>query len=163
MNKKAEIVLGLLRLLMGWLMFWAFIDKLFGLGFATKPEDSWVSGGSPTLGFLKFAAKGPLKDLFNTLAGNPFIDWLFMMGLLLIGLAMLLGIGVRIAGFSGFIFMILLYLAGSIFPENNPFLDQHIIYALVFLLLTSSGSGKFLGLGEWWSRTKLVEKYKLLG
>ena len=92
---------------MGWIFLWAFVDKLLGLGFATAPEKSWLAGGSPTTGFLKFAAKGPFVEIFHAMAGNPIVDWLFMLGLLLIGLALLLGIGVRIAGYSGALYALL--------------------------------------------------------
>ena len=49
----------LLRLSMGWLFLWGFLDKTFGLNFATTPEDAWLAGGSPTYGFLSYATKGP--------------------------------------------------------------------------------------------------------
>ena len=83
---------GLLRLSMGWIFFWGFIDKLFGLGFATAAEDAWVAGGSPTFGFLNFASKGPFAGFYEGVAGNVMIDWMFMIGLLAIGLPLLLGI-----------------------------------------------------------------------
>ena len=40
-------LLGLLRILMGWLFLWTFLDKTFGLGFATTAEKAWIAGGSP--------------------------------------------------------------------------------------------------------------------
>ncbi len=56
-------VWAVLRLGMGWTFSWAFIDKVFGLGFATKAAGAWLNGGSPTFGFLKFGTKGPFADL----------------------------------------------------------------------------------------------------
>ncbi len=44
----ARYVWAVLRLLMGWTFFWAFIDKLFGLGFATAAESSWLNVGLGT-------------------------------------------------------------------------------------------------------------------
>ena len=61
----ARYVWAVLRLLMGWTFFWAFIDKLFGLGFATAAESSWLNGGSPTAGFLKFATHGPFAEFYQ--------------------------------------------------------------------------------------------------
>lgn len=52
---KGKYIWGLLRLGMGWIFFWAFIDKVFGLGFATATGKGWIDGVSPTFGFLKFA------------------------------------------------------------------------------------------------------------
>ena len=69
---------GILRIGMGWIFLWAFFDKLFGLGFATKAEGAWVNGGSPTFGFLNFASKGPLAEIYQSMAGNAVVDWLFM-------------------------------------------------------------------------------------
>jgi hypothetical protein len=54
-----------LRILMGWLFFWSFPDKLFGLGFATQPESAWIRGGSPTAGFLGFGTAGPLAPIYE--------------------------------------------------------------------------------------------------
>ncbi len=49
---------SLLRLLLGWSFLWAFLDKMFGLGFATCRlegggidfgcDAAMLSGGSPT-------------------------------------------------------------------------------------------------------------------
>jgi len=40
----------------------------------------------PTLGFLKFATKGPLADVYQSFAGAAWADWLFMVGLAGIGM-----------------------------------------------------------------------------
>ena len=159
--KNKYILIGLLRLAMGWMMLWAFFDKLFGLGFATAPEKSWLAGASPTAGFLNFGVYGPFSDFFHGLAGNAIIDWVFMAGLLFIGFSLLSGVGVRIAGYAGAVLMFLMWLS-LLLPKNNPFLDEHIVYLLLFLFLGNSGSGRFLGLGYFWSKTGLVNKCKFL-
>ncbi len=173
MNKNLQITLGLLRLSLGWIFLWAFLDKLFGLGFSTCRDaqtkvvnyfcnQAWLYGGSPTFGFLKFATKGPFASVFQAMAGNPIVDWLFMLGLLGVGLGLLLGIFMRLSTFFGGLMLVLMYLAGFILPEHNPFLDEHIIYALLMALLCFSDSGNYLGLGSWWQNTNLVQKYKIL-
>lgn len=159
---KDKYVWGILRIFLGWTFFWSFLDKLFGLGFDTAADKSWLVGASPTFGFLKFATKGPLAGMYQAMAGNPVVDWLFMMGLLLIGLSLLLGIGVKIAGYSGALMMVLMYTAGSIFPEHNPFLDEHLIYAVILLGFTFVNAGQYIGFGGWWSRTRLVQRYSFL-
>ena len=150
-----------LRIVLGSVLLWAFIDKLFGLGFATTIEKAWISGGSPTAGFLKFAAKGPLVNLFHALAGNPVVDWLFMLGLLLIGLSLILGIGLKIAGYSGAVLMMLMWSA-LLFPENNPIIDEHIVYAIIFLIFTRLPVGEYWGFGKQWSKLNLVKQYPIL-
>ena len=61
--KKENLIWGILRLALGWIFLWAFLDKVFGLGFATTPEKSWINGVSPTYGFLKFGTTGILSPL----------------------------------------------------------------------------------------------------
>lgn len=161
MMKKEKIILALLRISLGWIFFWPFLDKLFGLGFSTKPENAWLLGVSPTTGFLQFAVKGPFASLFQKLAGLAWVDWLFMFGILLIGLALILGIGIRIAAYSGMLLLLLMWLA-TLQPEHNPLIDEHIIYALLLLLLYKMKAGEIFGLGKWWSSTKLVRRYNFL-
>jgi thiosulfate dehydrogenase [quinone] large subunit len=150
MKDKERYIWAALRIGMGWLLLWPFLDKLFGLGFATASKDAWIAGGSPTFGYLKFATSGPFASLFQGLAGNPAVDWLFMLGLLFVGLALLLGIGVNIAGYSGAVMMLLLWLS-RLPPENNPVLDEHIVYTIVLIGLARVKAGQWVGLGKWWS------------
>ena len=67
---------------MGLIFLWAFIDKVFGLGFATTADKSWIAGGSPTTGFLQFGVHGPFAGFYHSLSGIPIVDVLFMLGLL---------------------------------------------------------------------------------
>ena len=146
---------------MGWIFLWAFMDKLWGLGISTAPEKSWLLGNSPTSGFLSSAAYGPFSAFFHSLAGSPVVDWLFMMGLLLIGLSLILGIGVKIAGYSGTLLVMLMWLS-MLPPKQNPILDDHVIYAFLLLALATAKSGRWIGFGEWWSSTSLVKKFPFL-
>ena len=150
-----------LRLVMSGIFLWTFFDKLLGLGFATESSKSWLSGASPTSGFLKFGTEGSaLSSYFQSLSGNIFVDLLFMSGLLLVGSALLLGIGLRIAGFTGSLMMFLIYL--SLFPpENNPILDEHIVYIVSLLGIANTQSGDYFGIGKTWSKTELVKKYPI--
>ena len=152
---------GLTRISLGFILLWAFFDKLLGLGMNTALEKSWLAGTSPTLGFLKLATKGPLAGFYQNLAGNVVVDWLFMMGLLLIGLALILGVGMKIATYSGSLLMFLMWSA-SFPPKTNPLIDQHIIYILVLLGLNATKAGEHLGFGKWWSNTGIVKKFPIL-
>jgi thiosulfate dehydrogenase (quinone) large subunit len=159
--KKEEYVWGSLRIGLGLIFLWAFFDKLLGLGFNTAADKSWLLGNSPTAGFLQFGVHGPFSTMFNALAGSVLVDWLFMLGLLLIGSSLILGIGVKIASYSGALLLLLMWTA-LLPPEHHPFLDDHIIYALLLIGLSLVKSGRFLGFGKWWSKQKLVKKYPLL-
>lgn len=159
-NTPEQCTWGLLRITMGWTLLWPFMDKLSGLNFATPPEKAWLLGSSPTLGFLK-SSTGPFAEIYQSIAGNPIIDWLFMMGLLFIGICFVLGIGMKIASYGGALMMLLMW--SSHLPlKQNPLIDEHIIYALVFLGLNFAHAGQYLGLGKWWSKTALVKRYRAL-
>lgn len=161
-SNSFKAVLGLLRLSMGLMFLWAFFDKLLGWGFATTPEKSWLAGGSPTAGFLANAVHGPFADFFHSLAGSGLVDWLFMLGLLFIGVTLTLGIAVRLGTLAGALMLFLMYLAVGLPPVNHPFIDDHFINFLVMLLLMFSEPGKYFGLGNHWYNTSIVQKYKIL-
>ena len=160
-NTIARYAAAAARLSLGWIFLWAFIDKTFGLGYATESKNAWIDGGSPTNGFLKFAATGPFKDTYNDIAGATWADWLFMTGLLGIGIALLAGIAMRIATATGALLLILMWSA-VLPPENNPFMDDHIVYAILLLLLTALGAGKTLGLGTTWENLPIVQRHPIL-
>ena len=133
MNIQKILLLGL-RFVMAFIFLWAFFDKLLGLGFTTTSDKAWLHGGSPTTGFLSAGVKGPFVEIFHSLAGVMIIDWLFMSGLLFIGLTLLFNKYVFWGAGAGIIMMVLMWLA-LLFPVNNPIVDEHIVYALVLALL----------------------------
>lgn len=159
--QRTALLLGGLRIGMGWIFLWPFFDKLFGLGFGTAKENAWIRGGSPTEGFLNFgAADSPFADAFAAIS-SPFVDWVFMVGLLGIGVAFTLGIGMRISAWSATVMLFLMWLA--LIPlEHNPFLDDHILYGVVMIALDLLGAGRWLGLGDWWEQQPLVQTYPFL-
>ena len=118
-------------------------------------------GVSPTSGFLEFATKGPFAGIFKSLAGLAIIDWLFMLGLLLIGIALTFGIALKASSYGGAILMFLMWLA--VLPkEHHPFLDEHVVYLLVFLLIAIKNPVYYLGCGKCWEKLSIVKKYKIL-
>jgi thiosulfate dehydrogenase [quinone] large subunit len=173
---KSDYAIAIMRILIGLVVLWAFADKLLGLGFATCRTDNsvtgessieiqcdkaWVKGGSPTEGFLKFGTRGPLAEIYQGLAGNAFVDTLFMVGLLGISLALILGIGIKIAVFSGALLFMMMWSA-ALPPENNPVLDNHIIYIAALFVILFNNSTQVLGLGSKWNKQELVKKYPVL-
>ena len=85
----------------------------------------------------------------------------FMAGLLGIGLALVLGIGMRIATYTGTLLLLLMWLA-SFPPKTNPILDDHIIYILLLIGLYGVGAGDVLGFGKSWKKSNLVKQYPIL-
>jgi len=121
---------------MGLIFLWAFVDKLVGLGFATTSENSWLNGGSPTSGYLSNATHGPLTEFFKSLSGLVVVDWLFMAGLLFVGLTLVFNRYVMWGAVAGSIMLFLMWIS-AFPPANNPLLDDHIVYILVLFLLAS--------------------------
>lgn len=143
--------LGVTRIAFGFYFLWAFLDKLLGLGFSTPAERAVVNGGSPTTGYLS-GVEGPLAGFYNGMAGNGFIDFLFMAGLLGIGLTLILGAGARVGALAGALMYLFMY-GASIPTTTNPFLDDHLTGALVMVVIaTIPAAWSYLGLGTWWAR-----------
>lgn len=174
-NVGLSRALGALRIAFGFTFLWAFFDKLLALGFHTGYDQegnldrfgpaAWVNGGSPTEGFLSFGvpADNPFKGTFNSMAGQAWVDWLFMLGLLGIGLTLILGIGMRIGAISGAVMYALMY-AAVVPLENNPVVDDHLIgvLAMVVFYFGAVAIGGTWGLGKKWGETELVRKYPIL-
>lgn len=164
--------LASLRLVTGFVFLWAFLDKTFGFGYATPSGKGWIDGGSPTMGFLGNVAVGPMESTFHSWAGDPWANWLFMLGLLGIGLALVGGIALRIAAVAGTAMMALMWIAewppakhlsdGSLSMSTNPFTDYHLIYAVVLIALAAAGAGATWGLGKQWARLPFVSRNRWL-
>ncbi len=154
-TRVAAIAAAAIRLSMGWVFLWAFLDKAFGLGHGTPGKDAWVHGGSPTAGFLGFATAGPFSGAYHQIAGQAWADWLFMLGLLGIGAALMLGVAMRIATAAGVLLLVLMWSA-VLPPDNNLFMDDHLIYAMTLVLITALGAGHTVGLGNRWNQLPLV-------
>jgi thiosulfate dehydrogenase [quinone] large subunit len=155
-EKAFRYVAAAARLSLGWVFLWAFLDKLFGLGHETASKDAWINGGHPTTGFLKFAAAGPFKGFYNDIAGAGWADWLFMIGLAGIGIGLIAGIAMRLTAVAGVTMLVLMWSA-VLPPENNLFMDDHIIYALLIVALVLVNAGHTLGLGKVWERLPIVK------
>jgi len=177
-SKLGWVALSISRILIGFVFLWAFFDKLIGLGFTTcrsKEEGStaidvmcdsaWLSGGKITEGYLG-SSSGPLGDFYSGLGAQRWTDWIFMIGLLGIGLALILGIGTKIAAWSSVAMLALMYTSHA-WPFSagmtNPFVDEHIIYAvagvgIVFVELQRQA----VGLGTLWRKLPFVKNYAWL-
>ncbi|WP_246857661.1 DoxX family protein [Oerskovia sp. KBS0722] len=146
-SAAARGALAVLRIAISFVFLWPVLDKTLGLGYATPSERAWLNGGSPTTGYLS-SLEGPLSGPFVEMAG-PATDWLFMLGMGLTGLALLLGVGTRVAAVSGTLLMALLWVttwpvaAGS----NNPVVEDHVVTALVVIVVALTRAGETFGLG----------------
>ncbi|MGW4059938.1 hypothetical protein ACWEGE_16750 [Amycolatopsis sp. NPDC004747] len=153
--------LAVLRFATGFVFLWAFLDKLFGWGYATPSKGAWINGGSPTKGFLSGVDAGPFQSMFHAWAGTWWADTLFMLGLAGIGTAVIAGIGLRLSAAAGSLMMLMMWAAewpfalststGQATHSTNPVIDYHIIYALVLIALAATAAGNTWGLGRRWA------------
>ncbi|WP_229116556.1 hypothetical protein [Parenemella sanctibonifatiensis] len=151
----ARGALAFMRIVTGWLFLWAFLDKLFGLNHATPVERAWLNGGSPTAGFLA-NAEGPFGATFQSMASAaPVLDWIFMIGLLGLGVALVTGAGVKIAAIAGTVLVAMMYLAT--FPlgaagATNPITTSHWLEAAAMIVVAATRAGDTFGLGKIWAK-----------
>ena len=158
-SPAARIVLAIMRIVVGFFFLWAFLDKAFGLGFSTPRQMAWINGGLPAQGFIKgVAANSPFGSVFEPVA-NPVGDWLFMAGMLGVGVALTLGIGLKVSAIAASALMVSMYLAlwpigtgGTDNAATNPLVDLHWVLTLSTILFALTRAGDTLGLGTWWSR-----------
>jgi len=180
-------VFGILRMLLGFTFLWAFLDKAFALGFTTGRilddagntvridyfgSEAWIDGASPTVGAIAFGLKGPFADTIQSVTGfqmtqtgpvvDPWIDWFYMVSMLLIGLGLLTGVMTRLAAFGGISWLAAFYAGTAIWPEHNPFVDEHVIYAVVLVGLVLANAGRYWGLGKIWQRVDFVKDRRYL-
>src|SRR6266536_3750024 len=109
---------------------------------------------------------GPLESTFHTWAGTAWADWLFMLALAGIGIALTLGVALRIAAISGTVLMLGMWAAewplakvtsaGQPSLSTNPMVDYHLVYALVLIVVALLAAGNTWGFGKLWARLPLV-------
>ena len=117
--------LVILRMLVGWHFLYEGLAKI------TNPY--WTSAG-----YLQ-ESKGWFSEHFLSLAANPsaltVADYLNQWGLLLIGLALLLGLLVRPAALAGAVMLLLYYLAAPAFPGLEYSIPAEGSYLIVNKIL----------------------------
>ena len=131
-----------------------------------------MSGGSPTNGFLGHVAVGPFESLFHSWAGTAWADLAFMAGLAAVGVAVILGVALRVSAIAGGTMMLLMWIAewplarftsaGEAAGSSNPLIDYHIIYALTLVVLALLAAGNTWGLGRRWAAMPVVRDHRWL-
>jgi len=177
-SKLGWVMLSVTRIALGFVFLWAFLDKLIGLGFSTcrtvaddasftidaMCEKAWLSGGHVTEGYLVYGGNpnSPFHDFFVNLGDDRWTDWPFMLGLLGVGVALMLGIGTKIGAWAGSAMLLFMYMT-QMFPSTNPILDEHIIYILAIVAIVSLElTRQKVGLGGWWRKLPIVQKNQWL-
>lgn len=136
-SKGFKISIFLLRVAIGWLFFYSGLTKVL--------NRSWSAAG-----YLTNAKT--FSFFYNWLADPavlPIVNFLNKWGLLLVGFSLIFGIFSRFSSLMGILLMILYYFPVLQFPYLNLryfIVDDHIIYALVFLVFIFIKPGRFFGL-----------------
>lgn len=116
------------------------VGAMFFLGAWKKVTSDWSASA------YLLSANGPFADWFHSLAGNGLIDTVNAWGMLLLGIALILGLCVRPAAILGAVLMVLYYLAHFVANTANGLIDEHIILIAVLLLFAAGGAGHAFGL-----------------
>ena len=151
MNNFQKLSVFLLRISMGWFMFYAGITKVQNAAWSAA---GYIEGAKTFPEFYQWFLQPDILPAVNILNA-----W----GILLIGIALLTGVFVRAASFFGIALMLLFYFPILDFPHPNAhayLVDDHIIYALGFFVLMAMRAGSFWGLGKWCSRFSFYAKIK---
>ena len=152
MTHTQKIALFLLRISLGWLFFYAGITKVLNpewsaVGYLTKAKSfGWLFGWLATPSVL------PIVNFVN--------EW----GLVLLGVSLILGIGVRLSSILGAILMFLYYIPLG-FPHPNPhsfIVDEHVVYALALILFANLKAGRVWGLENWCSNLPICSRFPRL-
>ena len=163
-------LLAVARIVIGLFFLWPFLDKLFGLGFSTPVGKGWLAGTAPAQGFIG-RIENPMGALLKPLFANPVGDFLFMFALFGIGIAMIMGAGLRIAAVGGTILVALMWLSELPFAQTamvdgqlvrgatNPILDDHWLEALILLISAATLAGDTWGVGKLWARITNGNKF----
>ena len=138
---KTKLIMFLLRVSMGWMFFYAGITKVLDPAWSAS---GYLNSAKTFAGFYHWLASPgmlPLTNLVN--------EW----GLTLLGIALILGLGVRLSGVLAALLMLLYYLPILDFPYPNAhayIVDEHIVYIFAFLLLAALHAGRTWGLDAKW-------------
>jgi thiosulfate dehydrogenase (quinone) large subunit len=137
---RSKIILFALRISMGWLMLYAGLTKILNPNWSA---DGYMKGAKTFAGFYNLLTQPNILPVINFIN-----EW----GLTLLGISLILGVFVRFSSVLGALLMLLYYFPVLSFPKisTHGFLvDEHIIYALVLLLLASIKAGRVWGVDKW--------------
>jgi thiosulfate dehydrogenase [quinone] large subunit len=172
LTTAAAKALAVLRISTGFVFLWAFLDKTFGLGYSTPSAKAWIHGGSPTKGFLSSVDVGPFQSMSHSMAGTWYANGLFMLAMLAVGVALIAGIGMRIAAGAGVLVLAMMWLAefplaqhtaaGKPSGSSNPITDYHFVYAVGLVVLALTYAGHTWGLGRRWAQLPFVQQHRWL-
>ncbi|TGG89968.1 DoxX family protein [Natronospirillum operosum] len=129
-------------------MGWVFLSA----GLRQVPDSDWTAAG-----FM--SRSDNFSAFFDLMSSPPFINLINVVvpwAHLLIGLAMILGIGMRVSAVGGGLLMFLYYIPRFEFPD--VIVEYHLVYTAIIIYLAAVRAGQIYGIESW-----VLEKSPLNG
>lgn len=152
MTKLQNASLFFLRVSIGVMFFYAGITKVLDPAWSAEVYLKGAKAFSWLYGWLASGNVLPVVNFVN--------EW----GLTLLGVALIVGVFVRLSSKLGAVLMLLYYLPlGFPYPNAHAFIvDEHIVYIFALLVLANFRAGRVWGLENWCSALPICEKFPRL-
>lgn len=150
MNAPANFFLALSRISVGGLMLNSGLEKVL--------DPNWSA-----LEYLQKAKTFP--ELYAWFAAPANIGWVNFInewGILLLGVSLILGIGVRLSAFLGGILMLSYYFSKLDFPktELGYIVDYNLILGFLLFYFAVIRAGRTFGIDSFWAKNR-SHKYRM--
>ena len=146
--------LVLMRLMVGWWLLHAGLDKFFAWPF----DASWFVSGAAAGTSL-----GPVVTLFSEGAALAFVNVMIPLGQTLIGLGLIVGALTRLASFFGAVLMTFFYfINGETGGWAHGVVTGELLGLLLFSMIATLGAGRVLGVDAYLAQTGFVEDHPKL-
>ena len=148
-----KVFLFLLRISLGWFMFYSGITKILDPNWSAA---GYLGGAKTFSGLYQFFLRPDILPIINFIN-----EW----GLAILGISLILGVFVRLSSVFGAILMLLYYFPILEFPYVPPhsyIVDEHIIYAFVLLFFAATKAGRVWGLENWCVNLPICSKFPKL-
>ena len=136
MTSPQKFFLFLLRIVAGWMFFYAGITKVLNPQWSAE---GYLKGAKAFTWFFQIILDPSVL---------PIVNFMNKWGLTLLGISLILGLFVRFSSLLGVLLMALYYIALG-FPYPNPhsyIVDEHIIYIYILLFFAAIKAGRVFGL-----------------
>lgn len=142
--------LFVLRLIAGWWLLHAGLDKLYHWPF----DASWFVGEAASGTSL-----GPIVKPFSDGIGLTFTNVAVPIGQLLIGLGLVLGAFTRVAAFFGaFLMVFFFFINGETGGWAHGIVTGELLGLLIYAMIATLGAGRVLGVDALLAKTAWVEE-----
>lgn len=132
-----RFLLILTRIVFGLFLTWEGLQRLLADAWSAAPE-LLNAPFAPSI-FVWFADPTRIE----------LVSKLNIWGLIIVGIALVIGLRLRFFSLIGIILMVVYYFLNldlSLIGKTHILIDQHVLYILLFIILNSLNAGKYWGL-----------------